>query len=36
LFGMAQEFKAKAAELDADLQAMPLHALGQNPDVACG
>src|SRR5262245_50038513 len=36
LFGMAQEFKAKAAELDTDLQAMPLPALGQSSDAACG
>src|SRR5262245_56790531 len=36
LFGMAQEFKAKAAELDTDLQAMPLRALGQSSDAACG
>src|SRR5215470_7349449 len=36
LFGMAQEFKAKAAEIDADLQAMPLPALGRSSDAACG
>jgi hypothetical protein len=35
LFGMAQEFKAKAAEMDADLQPMPLPALGQSSDAAC-
>ena len=29
LFGMAQEFKAKAAEVDADLQPMPSPALGR-------
>src|SRR5262245_8469041 len=36
LFGMAQEFKAKAAEIDADLQAKPLPAPGQGSDAACG
>jgi hypothetical protein len=36
LFGMAQEFKAKAAEIDADLQPMPRPALGHSSDAACG
>jgi hypothetical protein len=37
LFGMAQEFKAKAAEMDADLQQpMTLPALGRSSDAACG
>lgn len=36
LFGMAQEFKAKAAEIDADLQPMPPAALGHSSDAACG
>ena len=35
LFGMAQEFKAKAAEMDADLRPMPLSTLKQSSDAAC-
>ena len=35
LFGMAQEFKVKAAEMDADVQPMALPALGQSSDAAC-
>src|SRR5262245_6184534 len=36
LFGMAQEFKAKAAELDTDLEAMPLPAPGRSSAVSGG
>jgi hypothetical protein len=34
LFGLAHEFKSKAAEIDRDLQPMPRPSLGQSSDAA--
>jgi hypothetical protein len=35
LFGLAHEFKSKAAEIDRDLQPMPRPSLRQSSDATC-